>query len=81
MRPLVLLALLSIGGGWLALLCAYANTRLAMVASGIVLGGAIGAMHFTGMAALRITVCAPASQHRHHRIDTPVLQAADDYCI
>jgi diguanylate cyclase (GGDEF)-like protein len=44
----------AIGGGWLALLCAYANTRLAMVASGVVLGGAIGAMHFTGMAALQV---------------------------
>jgi diguanylate cyclase (GGDEF)-like protein len=52
---LTILSLLwAIGGGWVALLCAYANTRAAMIAAGIVLGGAIGAMHFTGMTALQV---------------------------
>jgi len=44
----------AVGGGWLAFLLAYINTRRAVVASGVVLGGAIGAMHFTGMAALQV---------------------------
>jgi NO-binding membrane sensor protein with MHYT domain len=52
---LTILSLLwAIGGGWIALLCGYANTRAAMIAAGIVLAGAIGAMHFTGMTALQV---------------------------
>jgi len=46
--------LLAIGGGWLGLACGAGARRLHAVAAGLLLGAAIGAMHFAGMAAYQV---------------------------